>query len=180
MPVSDIANIAQILYRVSASNPKSVLELGVGFGKYGVLVREIQEAVNGRCNKNDFKNLLVGVEGFPQYNNDNWANYNSVLTQDFSDESNWKDYAGYDMVLMIDSLEHVEKVKAKKLLQFLIDNNREVIVSVPLGHCPQGAVFGNVFETHQDDWSLEDFTDFRCFNMTKLHQATCVVYSFKR
>lgn len=61
---------------------------------------------------------------------------------------------GYDAVLMIDSLEHLEKDVA---LEFLKDvealNPRRIAIWLPLGTCPQDALGGNPYEVHKSTWT---------------------------
>ena len=48
-------------------NPKSVLDVGVGFGKYGVLCREYLELWDGRGEYSQFLRRIDGVEVFANY-----------------------------------------------------------------------------------------------------------------
>ena len=183
MPVSDINNIPPILHRVVKNNPKTVLELGIGFGKYGCLVREVLDAVHGRTRVHDSEVTLIGVEGYPVYNNPNWGHYNAVLTEDFGNREKWNTYAGFDLVLAIDSIEHLDKDTGLELIKHLVTHNKEVIVSVPLGHWPQGPVFGNTYEVHRADWLQEDFILLAIeekFSMQQLHIGVCGVFSLKQ
>ena len=126
---------------------------------------------------------MAGVEGFSEYNNPNWNHYNSLFTENFADKENWDKYRGYELVIAIDSLEHIDKDVALELLKYLVENNREVIVSVPIGEWPQDAVFGNPYEVHRASWYESDFVIFRAenkFNMTMLHKSVCGVYSISK
>ncbi len=159
--------------KIGALGPQSTLDLGVGFGKYGCLVREIQEAVNGRCRPSQFLARLDGVEAFTNYANPMWELYNQVMTLNMGDERNWHRFVGYDLVLAIDSLEHLDKPKAKDLLRHLLAKNKGVIVSVPVGVCPQEAVFGNEFEVHRASWYDHDFREWP--EHQTLRHAVCYV-----
>ncbi len=44
MPVSVYNHVPAVLEEVQRLNPHTVMELGVGFGKWGVLVREVLDA----------------------------------------------------------------------------------------------------------------------------------------
>lgn len=172
MPVSDFNNIAPILHKIATLNPKKILDLGIGFGKFGCLIREIQEAVHGRCKPEQFENILDGVEGFEAYRNPLWELYDHVSIANFADEDMLPYMKHYDLVIAVDSMEHLEKDVAVKLIDHLIANNKHVIVSVPLGVCPQGAVFGNELETHRADWYSHDF---RRWEHTCLNLGVCFV-----
>lgn len=134
--------------------PATVLDLGIGYGKYGALLREF-------CSHNvERATVLTGVEGYRPYVTPMWTMYDAVKVEDFSNPIHWPDYVGFDLVLMIDSLEHLETTTAAKLLNHLTENNRFVIVSVPNGHCPQGSYKGNRLEEHRSTWYRYHLTEF--------------------
>ena len=54
MPSSQYYHISKIMEMIISLNPKSVLDIGSGFGKFGVLCREYLELWDGR-QKYDFK-----------------------------------------------------------------------------------------------------------------------------
>jgi ubiquinone/menaquinone biosynthesis C-methylase UbiE len=43
MPTSYLNNIPDIITAIKSQNPKSILDVGCGFGKYGFLIREYLE-----------------------------------------------------------------------------------------------------------------------------------------
>lgn len=175
MPVSDIGSIGPILYCVQRLQPKGILDLGCGFGKYGVLCREILEAVHGRCRPDQWENTICGVDGFKDYANPCWGVYNNVAIEDFS--RHYEKIVGWPLILLVDSLEHVNKELGITILDWVVKNNQNVIVSVPLGFCPQSAVFGNSFETHRATWVMADFDRYR---HEVLHVGVCGVVLIKR
>ena len=66
-------------------NPHSVLDIGPGFGKYGVLCREFLEIWDGRY-EYKFKRRIDCVEVFPDYITDlHRYIYNSIYTADAMD-----------------------------------------------------------------------------------------------
>ena len=77
MPVSDYHAVSDIMGEIQRISPKSVLDLGVGFG-WGVLCREILDARFGRCEKEDWQALIRGVEIWRPYRNPTWCSYDSV------------------------------------------------------------------------------------------------------
>ena len=60
MPSSLPDFIPTIIKTVMSRNPKSVLDIGVGFGKWGYLFREYLDVYHGRVFKEDW---LVNIEG---------------------------------------------------------------------------------------------------------------------
>jgi hypothetical protein len=176
MPTSDMTNVAPVMNTVRLICPKHVLDLGIGFGKYGVLVREWTDGINGRVPHSSWKARIVGVEGHVGYRNPAWDLYDRVDVEDFTDPDHWDKYEGHDLVLMIDSLEHVDRSVGDDLLIYLRDHNRNLIVSTPVGFRAQDAVNGNEFERHRSGWTRKDFAQ---RGAQILHQAACVVAWFR-
>lgn len=102
----------------------------------------------------DSRIRLVGVEGFPSVRTPAWDFYSEIRIEDFS--KNIEAYTGFDLVLMIDSLEHLDKEVGLAALSSLRRNNKAVIVSVPEGYAPQGASCGNEFERHRATWTAAE------------------------
>ena len=176
MPVSEIDNIPAIINQVARIHPSTVLDLGVGGGKYGVLCREVLDWKYGRMERPTWETEINGVEGYYGYKNPAWGVYNVITRRDFS-KFHPGFMAGYDLVLMIDSLEHIEKEKGKALLTHLIENNANVIVSCPDGDYPQGAVFGNELEVHRAVWTKDDL---KLMGGRVLYHGVCTVCRFNR
>jgi hypothetical protein len=65
-------------------------------------------------------------------------------------------YRRTDLVIAGDVLEHLAKPDARMLLDDLTASFRNLIVSVPVLHLPQGAWEGNPFERHVDHWTAEE------------------------
>lgn len=63
----------------------------------------------------------------------------------------------FHVVLMLDSLEHIEKGAG---LRFLADvealKPKRVLMWIPLGNCPQGPLEGNPNEVHKSTWEKEE------------------------
>ncbi|MHA2375567.1 MAG: glycosyltransferase family 9 protein [Candidatus Thorarchaeota archaeon] len=63
----------------------------------------------------------------------------------------------YDVVLIMDLLEHVSKEDALELLERCkIIAKKKILIWIPLGDCPQGDIAGNPFQRHQSTWSAKD------------------------
>jgi len=175
MPSSNIYNIAPIIEKVCELNPASILDLGPGCGKYGALIREYHEVNRFKIKPSQWTVKLHGVEAFQDYRNPMWQMYDFVANLNFADKKNWPLFANYDLVLLIDSLEHVERPLGDMLLSHLRQHNKNVIVSVPDGEMPQGAWGGNDLETHRATWTRQDLV---MLGGQVFHSGVCAIAHF--
>jgi hypothetical protein len=157
MPSSQYYHISKVMQIIMALNPMKVLDIGTGFGKYGVLCREYLELWDGR-QKYEFSRRIDGVEVFKEYLTplhqfiyDNIYNDN-ILT--FIDKLEM----GYDLVLLLDVLEHFEKVEGVLLLDSLLSKNTGVLISTPKKPSAQKDAFGNIYEAHRSAWSKKELS----------------------
>ena len=177
MPVSDYHAVSDIMGEIQRLEPKSVLELGIGFGKWGVLCREILDARFGRCRPDQWEALIYGVEVFPQYRNPAWRAYDHVIIGEFAWSFLPPMSGCWDLVMLIDSLEHIEPTRGRGLLADLVEGNDHVIVSVPNGRMDQGEVYGNPHEAHL--WTFNGVEEFAPYNFKLIHQSVCTVVSIE-
>lgn len=157
MPSSQYYHISKIMEMIISLNPKSVLDIGSGFGKFGVLCREYLELWDGR-QKYEFKRRIDCVEVFQQYISPlHQYIYNKIYNNDILDIAQELDIK-YDLVLLIDVLEHFEKDDGSRLLRTLLKNNECILVSTPKNPSPQKDAFGNIHETHKSAWSPSELS----------------------
>lgn len=108
MPTSDHRQISTVLDLVLKREPHSILDIGVGYGKYGTLLREYLPDAR-----------IVGVEPWAKYGDlrddgdgDRWESYDAMLMQPWPNMSAGPTtlaLAGrdiFDVALMIDVIEH--------------------------------------------------------------------------
>lgn len=134
--------ISTIITRVMELAPCAVLDIGPGHGKYGLLMREYL----GR------DATLIAVEPWPQALLCADV-YDDVIVNSFPSRV-WVPPTGYDLVLLIDVLEHYEWVDGLQALDAALQL-APVLLSTPHRPCIQGSVGGNVFEAHCSAWTLE-------------------------
>lgn len=173
MPTSDYRHIPQVLDEVYALQPERTIELGIGFGKWGVLLREILDGIYGRCREDQWDRTIYGIEVHEAYRNPAWNCYSGYKFDDFSklDPESW------DLVMMMDSLEHLTPEVGRPFLAGLVERNKHVIISVPNGPMPQNeAVYGNEHERHL--WTFNNLEEFERFdNVKTLYRGLCTVVS---
>ena len=66
----------------------------------------------------------------------------------------------YDLVLLIDVLEHFEKEQGVDLIKKILKNNRGVLISIPKDIGLQEDAFKNTYETHRANWSKKELSKF--------------------
>jgi hypothetical protein len=177
MPTSCYTHIPQVLDEVYRLQPERTIELGVGIGKWGVLLREVLDAIYGRCHPHEWQRKIYGIEVYPAYQNPCWDLYTKVAISNFADDrlGGWR-LTGWDLVMMMDSLEHLKPEVGRPFLAGLVERNKHVIISVPNGPMPQDeAVYGNEHEKHL--WTFNGLEEFPFEGTKLLYQGLCTVVS---
>jgi hypothetical protein len=143
MPTSNLALWPAILNLVYETPHRRVLDVGPGWGKAGVLLREY-------CGCE----VVDAVELWEPYVTPRLrANYDTVLRADICAVPGFA-LSTYDVVLMIEVLEHLEKADGLELLDR---------IDCPVVVCTPAEFFQNPEhelvppETHRSLWSVEDF-----------------------
>jgi len=155
MPSSHPNQISRIMQIVLRRKPDSVLDIGIGFGKYGFLCREYLELWDGREAYRDWKRRIDGIEVFEAYVTDLQRRiYDRIYIGDALDVLPSIDGV-YDLILLIDVLEHFSFADGCRLLEACRVKGRGVLVATPKQVRAQGAAFGNEHETHRFQWRPE-------------------------
>lgn len=130
MPTSFPSSIPTIIKLMQQVDPKRVLDIGIGMGKYGVLAREY-------CPKLE---LLDGIEAYEPYMSYQWGIYDHIELGDARNST----AKPYDLVLLIDIIEHLSHEDAKAMLARYSDAT--IIVSTPIED--YRAHYDNHYEDH--------------------------------
>lgn len=156
MPHSHYFPTVIMLDHVAKLNPRRVLDVGVGLGKWGFLIRELLDFNDGRLDADSWQTEIVGIEAF-DYKSPlhDWV-YDRMIRADVRDVVT--DLVGYDLVVMGDVIEHLEKDDGFALLRTLLQQNRNVLVSTPL-HFFEQECAGNELERHLSHWTRNDFRE---------------------
>jgi hypothetical protein len=154
--VSDASNLPFVATELQRLNPRSILDIGVGFGKWGVVAREYLEAWNGRFRREEWQVRIEGIEIFEGYRNPMWAAaYDQIHIGDATQILNT--LGQFDVGLICDVIEHIPKPAGRNLIDQLLAHCRTVILTTPLSFWPQGEEHGNASEKHLCLWQPEDF-----------------------
>lgn len=154
MPTSDYTQIPDVIRVIVGTRAESVLDIGVGFGKWGPLCREYMEINRGRM-PHEWRSTIHGIEIFDTYRNPTWNVYDEIF---IGDANQVLDRLGrYDVILCCDVIEHYEKEEGRVLLGKMLEHGKVVVVTSPIGESPQEAVYGNPHEEHKSVWAEADF-----------------------
>lgn len=162
MPVGayqQLSTVADLIVRI---NPKRTLDIGIGFGTYGVLVREYLDLWDNidETKAYAWKRGLDGVEIFEEY----ITPMHRFLYDDI--------YIGdartvvptltkrYNLAILADVIEHLSSADGKKLLADILAVSDNLIVTTPKNVKVQGALYGNEHERHISQWYEKDFQPF--------------------
>lgn len=159
MPSSAPVFTTEICQLVITNQPKTILDIGIGFGHYGCLFRNYSDIFQGRYDCETWETEIVGVEAFPKYIHDGHRYfYNEIITKPIEDVVEL--LPSFDFVFCGDMLEHLPKAKGLWLLEELKKISKILVLQVPLGmDWDQGEVLGNPFEEHKAVWLARDFNE---------------------
>jgi hypothetical protein len=166
MPSSRPNTIPTVIHLIRQFKPASILDVGVGFGKWGHLFREytdILEAENdpARYQRQNWRVRIDGIEGFPSYLTEmHRFLYNDIHVGDAC--ALMPTLPRYDVIFLGDIIEHLDMAAGKQLLTDAISRaGKGVIVSTPKYETEQADLCGNELERHRSLWRARDFRQFR-------------------
>ncbi|WP_425449370.1 hypothetical protein [Dethiothermospora halolimnae] len=159
MPTSYYGQISTIMDFILKEKPKSILDIGVGFGKYGVLCRDLLDIPYERYEKNKWKVTIDGIEGFESYNNPIHEYVYDNIYYGLIEEVMASIKKQYQLAIMIDVLEHFDKEDGKKVIEKILDKTKTLIISVPEIPAKQ-SYLDNFLEEHKSVWKIKDFKGF--------------------
>jgi len=157
MPTSHFTQIPQVIEAVIDVNPDSILEIGIGCGKWSILCREYLEVWDRYFNAwGERKIVMDGIEIHDLYSDSpGWIGYNAVHIGDATEIV--PTLGHYDLIMLIDVLEHFEFSDGFALLQSCLDKSDAVLVAIPSVYFPTVEVWDNPHEIHKCAWAIADF-----------------------
>ena len=164
MPVSHHRHIAPILNRIdlvwNTRKFNSILDIGVGFGKYGVLLRERYDVRFKRCVREDWKIKIDGIEVYENYITPYHRYiYNEIIVGDILNLVDKLE--NYDIILMLEILEHLKKEDGAKILQLIKNKSIKLLLtSFPRTFSgKEGYDWPNIHERHLCLWTKSELDD---------------------
>jgi len=162
MPTSDYSLISSIIDIVFKAKPRTVLDIGIGFGKYGFLFREYLD-IYGHTSLDDYKSSgwKTRIDGIEIYEPYILAHHRFLYSNLYIGDvcELLPKLEDYDLIFIGDVLEHLPQKKGRSLIETMKRKAKYVIFAVPLGrHWEQVGAFGNQNETHQTEYFESDFS----------------------
>jgi hypothetical protein len=157
MPTSYLPLWPTIVHLAWETRPRSIMDVGAGHGKGGLLLREYLEPIA----------RLDAIEAEPRYlASFPWlrAIYDTVYEIDAMDA----DYAPYDTVLMIDVLEHLTHEQGEQLLRRIPGR---VIICTPIVYFQNPEHTEYPTEDHRSVWTADEIAAIRPLEVRDLEAA---------
>jgi SAM-dependent methyltransferase len=158
MPCSWPSQISPLLNIILAASPRSILDIGCGYGTYVVLCRQYLDVTKGVGPDTRYppprRVTIDGIEACPDYISPihNYV-YDKVYPGDALDVLPTLRGGSYDLALVIDVLEHFRSGDASEFMDEVLRVARVALLATPTTEMPQGATFGNNYEQHRSSWS---------------------------
>lgn len=162
MPSSRPVTIPYVLGIVSQLRPRSILDVGVGFGKWGYLFREYADIAPSehdpqRYAKAGWQVRIEGIEGH--------AGYLHPASQYVYDRIHVGDalevLAGlgeYDVIFIGDVIEHFDLDAGRRLIAEARERAaKALILTTPKYHTHQQELCDNPLEVHRSLWTTAEF-----------------------
>jgi cyclopropane fatty-acyl-phospholipid synthase-like methyltransferase len=163
MPISRPETIPFVLHQVIRLNPKSILDVGVGFGINGVLFRSQTDIRMAEIEKDRYKNFKVRIDGIEIFQNYKNPIYDYIYDKiyygdayDLLDKISYK----YDLIYLGDVIEHFEKERGKGFLKKCkkkLNKGGSLIITTPCYFREQTNVLDNDHEKHLSFWEDNEF-----------------------
>lgn len=154
MPIGSYAAVPLIADALIRRRPRSILDLGLGFGGAACIVRQwLDRGVQ------PWSTHLVGVEAWAEYRNPAWDLYDTIYTLSI-DEFLVANAEEFDFILLCDVIEHLDKPAGLALIGELtlrLSHGGTLFIATPESYFEQYAAHGNPYEEHRSAWSREDF-----------------------
>lgn len=169
MPTSAAALDSEVISWLFDLQPESVLDLGMGFGKWGFLCRYVLDALPGRWHRQSWQVRLDGVEGYSPYVQGHQRQlYDRIYEEDIAAVLGRLDATEYALVILGDVLEHFERERAWWVLHRCLDvAQRALLVKIPLGPgWGRAGTEDNDLEAHLSEWEEADFMPYRPLHVT--------------
>lgn len=180
-PRSPFSTLEGIFNVIDMAGPKSILDVGVGFGGIGFLIRQYFDL---RPDKKkgfaDWSIKMDGIEIFEKYLTPvHDYIYNDIfIGEAISIISEQNIY--YELMLAIDIIEHFNKDDGRRFIEVARGRTDTFIVSTPYIYHKQDAEFYNKYEEHCSGWDASDFKNCGCRYIWRQGVSIIAVFTDKK
>jgi hypothetical protein len=163
---SQIEIIIGLVWKLSPV-PRRILDIGKGFGKYGFLLHEYV-GIDDKKRPDPTKTLAaqssIAIDAVESNSDYLWPHIGHIYTNVFEGriENLYQKLHGYDLVIMIDVIEHIEKKAGFEILKHFLRDGAIVVVGTPAEYFQQH-MYESPDEQHVSYWSPQDFRSLGCF-----------------
>jgi len=153
--------ISNVVEEIVKTQPKTILDIGIGFGKWGFLSREYLDCWRDKIYPNTWQIKIIGIEIWRPFADQlpwNRLFYDDIYIGDAYEIIDKID-ENFDLIIANDVLEHLEKDRGLILLDKILNKtDKKAIVNVPIGEGWLGNVIldNNPYEAHKAVWSSND------------------------
>lgn len=159
MPSSRPEILYPICRWISRNDPKSVLDIGVGHGKWGFLAREYTDV--WRMRMWEPKTVIHGIEPCETYVRF-LPHLEHIYNAIFICKAHEADslLERYDLIICVAVLEHMTKEEGRDVLRMAKRLGRQSFFATPAMPGKQGAVYGNEAEAHISRWTERELAGY--------------------
>jgi hypothetical protein len=154
--------IPVVLDLLLSLKPKRVLDVGKGFGKYGLLIHEymgLDFKQRPDPNRGLARQSSIVIDAIECNGDYLWPHVSDFYREVFHArmEDIYASLTGYDVVLLVEVIEHIPLDVGKKLLQHFVEDGASVIVATPRKFFRQ-ILFESSAEDHVSFWPPREVT----------------------
>jgi len=155
--------ISDICSKIIEVQPKTILDIGIGFGKYGFLAKEYTDIWKDKKEVH-----ITGIDAYESTINNPVAKliYDKLIHGEINKLI--KVLPAYDMVFFCDVIEHLTKENGIEVLEYL-RKCKHVFVSTPKEPGNRSTTFGNKYEAHISKWTHEELLKYGSVKLYNNH-----------
>jgi hypothetical protein len=147
VPSSSLEAAYLVTQAVLRLEPRRILDLGMGTGKFGFLLREQHDLAKGRREL-----WITGVEGYEAYVGDHQRLvYDEITIDDIVHFVGGYEGEPFDVALLLDVIEHFEPYEAVDLMRRVLAIAAAAVIATPSYFYAQ-EIARNPLETHRSWW----------------------------
>ena len=158
MGTSNWQNISYCIELIRRINPNTILDIGAGFGRWGILSREFLEIWDDGNYSDNWKRKIDAVEVFGKYVKPYHSYfYDNVYIENAIDFMS-KHKEKYDLIICGDIIEHLDKKEGEKFIDDCLAQCKYLMINIPIGKkWKQEIINNNEYEVHKSVWYNFEF-----------------------